>query len=195
MSYASYKQCTDCERPSNNKYYECAPIMADGRLFTNYTPRCAQQYLDKVNNRVMSSWEHRQHLITNAEQIIRQNAVESYMKARCGPCVEPYDQGTMVPEVEKQVCNERTCTFNVNDPYGLGLGRQYNNPNVEMEFKQKFLEEKQKEQDFFKSNTQCCGTVADNLQYFPVDGAVKTSHERVAMPGGGEPMTGADVFM
>lgn len=194
MSYAPLKTCEDCKRPSNNKSFNCPERMADGRLFTDYRPRCAQQYLDKINNQLQSSYDHRMFLIQNADDIMKKNALDSYMRAQCGPCVEPYDQGTMAPEIEKQVCNERTCSFGVNDPYGIGLGRQYYTPDIELEFKKKFLEEKQKEQDYFKSTAECCGTVTDNLQYFPLDGMVKNEYARPAMPGGGAPMTGSDLL-
>lgn len=193
MSYASLKTCEDCQRPSDNKSFNCPERMADGRLFTDYRPRCAQQYLDKINNKLTSSYDYRLYMITNAEEIMKQNAISSYMRAQCGPCVEPYEQGTMVPEVEKQVCNERTCSFSVNDPYGVGLGRQYYNPSVEQEFKKKFLEEKQKEQDYFKNKGQCCGTLQDDLQYFPFDGLVSKEFARPAVPGGGVPMSGSDL--
>jgi len=189
---ADFKQCQDCERPSNNQYFNCPPRMADGRHFTDYRPRCTQQFQDKINNAMVSSYEYRMFLQNNADQLILRNASQAYMQNRCGPCVEPFDQGTMVPEVEKQTCNARTCTFATNDPYGLGLGRNFG-PTDESA-KQRFLEEKVKETAYFKQNAQCCGTVRDEMQYYPIDGMVAQGYSRPSVPGGGAPMTGGDLL-
>lgn len=189
---SSFKNCEECTRPSNNQYFNCPPRMADGRHFTDYRPRCAQQYQDKINNKLMSSFEHRMYLMQNAEAIMKQNAADSYSTNKCGPCVEPYDQGTMLPELEKQICNERTCSFGVSDPYGLGLGRQYHTQERETSFKQKFIAEKEKETAFFKQNAQCCGTINDDIQYFPVDGLVEKEYPRATVPSGGKPFSGGD---
>lgn len=189
---SSFKNCDDCERPSNNQYFNCPPRMADGRHFTDYRPRCTQQFQDKVDNKLLSSYEHRMFLMQNASEFMKRNALNAYMFNRCGPCVEPYDQGTMVPEFEKQVCNERVCSFGVSNAYGLGLGRQFYTDNREDEFKQRFLEEKEKEQAYFKNNSQCCGTVQDSLQYYPIDGVVDTQYSRMSVPSGGMPLSGGD---
>lgn len=188
----SMKPCEDCNRPSNNKFYNCPPRMDDGRHFTDYRPRCTAAFQDKVSNTMMSSHEYRVFLINNASELIKKNATEAYVRNRCGPCVEPYDQGTMLPEFEKQVCNERTCSFGTNNPYGIGLGRQFYTTEREGEFRKKFLEEKQIEQQFFKESTPCCGTVQDDMQYYPIDGVVPDNLNRVALPGGGTPLSGGD---
>lgn len=166
--------------------------MDDGRHFTDYRPRCTQQYQDKIaDDTPFNSYEYRMYLINNAEDIIKKNATSAYIRNRCGPCVEPYEQGTMLPEMERQVCNERTCSFVVNDPYGIGLGRQFYTNESDDVFKQRFMEEKAKEQEYFKQNVQCCGTVSDDLQYYPIDGVVPEIN-RVALPSGGVPLSGGD---
>lgn len=192
---AEIKTCEECERPSNNKFFNCPPRMADGRHFTDYRPRCTQQFQDKVSNKLMSSYESRMYLQANAEDLIKVNARTAYMTNRCGPCVEPYDQGTMVPEQELQQCNSRTCSFGVNDPYGLGLGRKFYTEDVDQTFRKRFLEEKEKETQYFKQTSQCCGTVTDDLEYYPIDGNVPAEFPRPAMPSGGRPMTGGDLVM
>lgn len=189
---ATLKKCEECERPSNNQYFNCPPRMSDGRHFTDYRPRCTQQYQDKVGNRLMSSYEQRMYLTTNAEEIIKSNARGAYLMNRCGPCVEPYDQGTMVPEFEKQTCNSRTCSFGVNDAFGLGLGRNFFTEEQDQSIRKRFLEEKEKETAFFKQTSQCCGTTKDDLQYYPIDGLVDKEYGRFAVPGGASPMTGGD---
>lgn len=189
---AEFKQCQDCERPSNNQYFNCPPRMADGRHFTDYRPRCTQQFQDKISNSLMSSYDYRMFLQNNASDLILRNASSAYTQNRCGPCVEPYEQGTMLPEFEKQTCNARTCSFGVSDPYGLGLGRNFGEEDDEA--KQAFLTAKQKETLYFKQNAQCCGTVQDEMQYYPIDGVVASGYARPAMPGGGVPMTGGDLL-
>lgn len=189
---ASFKDCEECQRPSNNQYFNCPPRMADGRHFTDYRPRCTQQYQDKVSNKLLSSYEQRMYLTSHADELIKTNARNAYMNNRCGPCMEPYDQGTMVPEFEKQVCNERTCGFSMNDPYGVGLGRKFYTEDMDEPLRKKFLEEKEKETKFFKENSQCCGTVSDDLQYYPIDGYVEKEYARYGIPSGGVPMTGGD---
>lgn len=163
---AEIKTCTDCARPTNNQYANCPPRMADGRHFTDYRPRCVLQYNEK-----MSSYEQRMFLTQNADELMRANAQNAYLANRCGPCVEPYDQGTMVPEQTTQTCNDRTCTFNVTDPYGLGLGRNFYNEQTDTTARQRFLAEKEKEQAFFKSQQPPQPT---------------QSYDRPAVPGGGK---------
>jgi hypothetical protein len=140
----------------------------------------------------MSSYDYRMYLTQNAEEMIKKNAVNAYMQNRCGPCVEPYDVGTMLPEIEKQTCNERTCSFAVNDPYGVGLGREFYTQGREDVFKKKFLEQKEIEQGYFRENAQCCGTINDEMQYYPIDGTTPMVM-RSAVPGGGTPLTGGDL--
>lgn len=190
---ASLKTCEDCERPSNNQYFNCPPRMSDGRHFTDYRPRCAQQYQDKITNKLMRSYDQRLYLTENAEEIMKTNARNSYMMNRCGPCVEPYDQGTMVPEFEEQTCDANTCSFSVNDPYGVGLGRKLYDHEADQKIKERFLEEKDKETKFFAQTAQCCGTPADDLQYYPIDGIIAKDYARTVIPSGATPMTGGDI--
>lgn len=182
------KNCTGCPKNtsgSDNFGFNCPARMADGRHFTDYRPRCTQDYIDKVGNKLMSSYEQRMYFTQNAENIMKENAVQAYMMNRCGPCVEPYDIATMLPEFEKQICNARTCSFAANDVYGLGLGRSYYDDNQEMIFKKKFLEEKTKEQQFFKQNGNCCGAV--DAAYYPITGVVsKGDYGRASVPSGGD---------
>jgi hypothetical protein len=125
-------------------------------------------------------------LIGNAENLMKQNAADAYMTMQC-KCVEPWDIGTMLPELQKQTCTDRVCTFNVNDKYGLGLGRQFYDPTTEKEFRSKFVAEKEKEQQFFKESS-CCGTANDAL-YWPIDGTPMTNYDRYSVPSGGQQLT------
>lgn len=169
--------CQECERPSNNQYFNCPPRMADGRHFTDYRPRCAQQFPRTPKDGGASAYDQRMHLMRNAEDLILQNAAMAYLQNRCGPCVEPYDEGTMLPEHEKQTCNARTCSFAISNPYGLGLGRNFGGDDAAA--RAAFLAEKAKETTFFQQSAPCCGTLQDDLLYYPLEGLGRSS-----VPGG-----------
>jgi len=104
---------------SDNKYANCPPRMADGRHFTDYRPRCYQQYSERYSNGIQSSFDYRMFLTRNATDIMMKNAAEAYNVNMCGPCVS-----TAVPELTKQTCDDRVCRFDLNNPYGLGVGRK-----------------------------------------------------------------------
>jgi hypothetical protein len=163
--------CSTCKKPekdaSTDTYVGCAPIMSDGRLFTNWAPRCAQVYTDMHTKKPLSSYEGRQAMITGAEESMKKNAVDAYMQARCGPCYEnpDWNSGTMLPELNIQTCDARTCTFTPNNKSGLGLGREYWNPKMESEYQQRFIAEKEKEQSFFKA--QLAHAQAHNSSHMP----------------------------
>lgn len=180
------KQCTSCSKETDNANFNC-PVKGDYRLFTDWRPRCSTQYYDMVRNKLPTALDYRMFLTHNADEIIESNALKAYMKASCGPCVDnpSWDQGTMLPEFERQKCDSRTCTFGVNDPYGLGRGRQYYDEEYEKEMRKEFLIQKEKENAFFKETAQCCGTVIDNLKYYPIDGGVQQEYSRLAVPSGG----------
>jgi hypothetical protein len=127
----------------------CTPIMADGRLFTNWAPRCAQVYMHENQ---LNSYDSRQKLINNATTFMKENAGNAYIAASCGPCFEnpDWNTGTMLPELHKQTCDARTCTFTPNHKDGLGLGRQYWNPKMDSEYQKRFIESKEQQQQFFK---------------------------------------------
>jgi hypothetical protein len=175
------QKCVPCTG-GNNADAQC-PILHDYRPFTDYAPRCAQVYKQTQNNAFASSYEMRSYLTQNAEELIKKNALEAYMNMQC-KCVTPWDIGTMLPELNKQQCNDRICTFSVNDKYGLGLGRQYYEPEKEKEFRQKFVAEKEKEQAFFKESGACCGP-ANDMRYYPVDGIAENNYARYSVPSGG----------
>ena len=53
------------------------------------------------------------------------NRKQSFIKNGNFYCKEPYEQGTMLPEQDKIVCNSQTCDVIHNYDDGIGLGRQY----------------------------------------------------------------------
>jgi len=127
--------CVPCKDHAN-----CPLKMADGRAFTDYRPRCAVNF----DSLTMNSYEYRQHLITNAQSIMQQQREVVYDRNKCGPCVSPFNQGTMLPEQALVQCNASTCTFKVTNPSGLGLGRQYGS-DVMTERERAFIQTREEE--------------------------------------------------
>ena len=103
--------------------------MADGRMFTDYRPRCDAnlQYQAPMSG----SHEYRQFLIANGQRIIDEGRSAAAASALCGPCVQPYDQGTMAPEVDRFVCDKLSCARvtvpGANPALAIGTGRDYGN--------------------------------------------------------------------
>lgn len=102
----------------------CFYNMHDGRMFTDYRPRCTVEFENAGSQ--SSSYLTRQHMIQNAEKMISQSLAMAQKNAMCGRCLPSNDPGTMLPEAHMQKCDERTCTFNKNvNPGGVGTGRVY----------------------------------------------------------------------
>ena len=98
-----------CKKASDNKYNNCPPLMADGRMFTDYRPRCIANFAVAGgaslpgNFDLPNSYEYRQYLIKNASDIMAKNRQMAYQNNACGPCTNPYNEGTMLPE-QSMVC-------------------------------------------------------------------------------------------
>ena len=56
----------------NNKYMNYPAKMNDGRLFTDYGPNVKLNTDMKNKNKITSSYEYRQYLMKNADDIIKQ---------------------------------------------------------------------------------------------------------------------------
>jgi hypothetical protein len=119
--------CNDCSRSQDTSGKSCPPRMSDGRQFTDYRPRCVANYISDANTNfaAANSYEYRQYLIEHGESIMLENKRSAYIKNRCGPCVEPFDDGTMLGEQTEIKCNQSSCTFATKDVNGLGMGRQF----------------------------------------------------------------------
>lgn len=99
--------------------------MSDGRSFTAFHTRCsASSGWRGVQERPMSSNETRRFLTSNADSIMQRNRDQAEKNNLCGSCFDQNQSGTMLPELEMQSCNKRTCTFPLNDHQGLGMGRK-----------------------------------------------------------------------
>ncbi len=190
MAQAKFNECTDCVRPNDNKNFTCPERMSDQRAFTNYRPRSSTQYYNMIANNMPDAYAYRQYMTQNAEDLMKRNATEAYLRTACGPCDgNDFDVGVMLPEQDQQVCDARKCTFRVTQPFGLGRSRLYTD-EMEDKAKQAFLEAKKKEQQWFAQKAECCGTSLEEAQYFPISGQVQQEYGRFAVPGGGTFMTG-----
>ena len=184
------KQCLPCISSStggDNANPGLCPILHDYRPFTDYQPRCASVYKMTQSNWFHSSYDQREWLIHNAGSLMKKNAVDAYLSMKC-KCVEPWDIGTMVNEVNQQHCDDRVCKFSSKDVYGLGLGRKFYDDDSEKKFQQKYVSEKLKEEEYFKSISNCCGNVNDQL-YWPIDGNINENFNRPSIPSGGSQLT------
>ena len=148
MAQAQFNNCKSCTRPNDNKAFHCPDRMSDARLFTNWRPRSSTQY---YANNMPDSYAYRQYMTQNAEDMIKRNAAEAYMRTACSPCDTSYARGHMLPETDEQVCDARKCTFRMTNPFGLGRGRLYDE-DMENAAKKAFLAAKEKEQQWFKQS-------------------------------------------
>lgn len=118
---------TKCYKTTNNRYFNCPPRMDDGRHFTDYRPTCDVNTYIAINNNVKNSNDYRMFLMDNAEKLININRLYTTQINSCGPCAEPYNQGTMLPEKNMLACDKNVCKNSLNVLTGLGQGRNYGN--------------------------------------------------------------------
>ena len=114
-----------CYKTSDNKYAGCPPIMADARHFTDYRPNCQLNNVIRANNSIVNSNQYRNFLTNNATKIMDMNRTHTTKKNACGPCMAPYNTGSMLPEQSMQTCNNKSCNVDFVNEAGLGMGRDY----------------------------------------------------------------------
>jgi hypothetical protein len=97
--------------------------MSDGRLFTDYRPRCDinMEYMAPMSG----DYDYRQHLIKNGASILQKMRSDAAAASACKPCSQP---STMVPEVTRFVCDKVSCGLvkvpGASSQLGIGTGRQ-----------------------------------------------------------------------
>ncbi len=191
------KDCTTCSKPSDNKEFNCPPKMADGRHFTDYRPRCAlnsranyaladPQSAHGYSMPPLNSYDFRQYMIEKGESLINMNREAAFQRNMCGPCYEnpTANIGTMLPEQTMVTCDKNACSISLNDPRGLGLGREYITEEEHI-FPSTFDTRRQK-----KEPESCCASGKEDMMYYPVNGLVMDDYGRMAVPGGGKPLHG-----
>lgn len=172
-----------CGLASDNGARYCAPRMNDGRLFTDYRPRCdtALEHMPADSG----SYEFRQYLIRNGQGIVASLRAAAHEVSRCGPCGVPYDVSTMVPEADRVVCDKVACRrVPVAQPAGslggIGTGRAYGYTRDAEAANAAFLKSRQAEQRALRDANPCgCGSGAAAQSLPP--------SSRWAVPGGGNP--------
>jgi len=107
---------SNCNKTSNNKYFNCPAKMSDGRHFTDYRPNCYVNNLLRYNNKTMSNYEYRQFLINNGSELMKINTVYSEEKVGCAPC-----NAQTVNHQTKCNYNKQNGVCEVNDVNGVGL--------------------------------------------------------------------------
>ncbi len=122
----------NCNKTSNNKYFNCPAIMADGRMFTDYSESNYVNNLLRYNNKKMSSNEYRHFLINNATELMRVNNLYNKNKNSCESCNA------------QEIRNETLCDYNnqygtckINDCNGVGLMNTGEEPKKVKNFKNK----------------------------------------------------------
>lgn len=105
----------------------CPTRMNDGRVFTDYRPRCMinNDLMSELSsqNMVNSSYESRMFLQRNADQIIEKQKQAAMAKVSC----KQYEgkANTMLPEQYVIHCDTVSCKRKEANPTGLGDGRNY----------------------------------------------------------------------
>jgi len=105
----------------------CPMRMNDGRIFTDYRPRCMtnSELMSELIQRqtVASSYESRMFLQQNAETIMEKSKTVAQQNAQCGICKD--NAGIIHPERYVVRCDAVTCQRQEVNPDGLGDGRAY----------------------------------------------------------------------
>jgi hypothetical protein len=154
--------------------------MADGRAFTDYNMRCATQ-ATLMQNSQFNSYELRQHLIHNADQLMDENRNSKAIQNACGPCVQPWNQGTMLKEQSQVTCTKSTCSVSTTDQNGLGQGRDYGiAPQTSL-----INGMESRDQYMLNNPTNVCTGYDDDLRYYTL---VPVEEERYSIPSGGRPV-------
>lgn len=140
-----------CYKTSDNKYFDCPPRMSDARHFTDYRPNCMVNNKLRIQKNLKNSFEYRNFLSRNAEDIMKHNLEVAYKINGCGSCKKPYHENTMLPEKEVLHCEKDNCQTVKKDKNGLGQGRFYG-----------------KTKDFKRPNSEnnCCGDSNSLFDYY-----------------------------
>ena len=110
----------NCNKTSNNKYFDCPALMSDGRIMTDYRQSDTVNDMIRLNNNVLSSNQYRQFLIHNADSIMNINSQYINEKNSC-------KSGQLVEVPFARVCDYNTqygTCQRTNQRMGLGLTNQ-----------------------------------------------------------------------
>ena len=173
-----------CYKTSDNKYFGCPPKMSDGRHFTDYRPNCFLNGMVRDENKLTNSFQFRNFLQQNATELMDINRRHACQRNCCGPCDQPFQQSTMLPEKYKVICDQGSCRTVLNDVNGLGTGRVYSEEDVNCA--------KLPNAWPVDQNTNACVAPGDNFKYYPDNPNDANRVLRKAVPGGGNVLGGGD---
>ena len=115
-----------CNKTSNNKYFDCPARMDDGRTFTDYRPSYSVDDMIRYSNNVMGSYDYRQFLIHNADNIMSVNNEYTADKVGCKTC-----NAINIPFNTNCDINSQYSKCSVVDPSGVGLNNVVTGFNLE----------------------------------------------------------------
>ena len=73
----------NCNKTSNNKYFDCPALMSDGRIMTDYRSSNTVNDMIRISNNTLSSYDYRNFLTNNATNIMKINNDYIYNKNSC----------------------------------------------------------------------------------------------------------------
>jgi hypothetical protein len=117
--FINYINMNNCDKISNNKYFNCPARMDDGRTFTDYRPSCFLENELQFSNKIPNSYEYRQFLINNSVTIMNMNREYNDKLNGCK------SQNVPVPNF-KQNCDINTNSVNCKLTDNTGIGIYYN---------------------------------------------------------------------
>ena len=103
---------------SDNVELDFPARMSDGRMFTDYRQNCI---LNNNLSKGKGSWEYRNYLIENSNQLIQGFIKDQELLTACTKCSD----NTVLPVKTIMNCNAIGCNYHLNDLNGLGQGIQY----------------------------------------------------------------------
>jgi hypothetical protein len=113
---------SNCNKTSNNKYFDCPARMDDGRIFTDYRPSSSLNDEIRYSNNIMSSFEYRQFLINNGNKIIEMS--NNYIKEKAGSNNCDYKSPPFQNECIINSIGSKCSIVNAN---GIGLNNKVSN--------------------------------------------------------------------
>uniref|UniRef100_A0A6C0HLL3 Uncharacterized protein n=1 Tax=viral metagenome TaxID=1070528 RepID=A0A6C0HLL3_9ZZZZ len=172
-----------CFKTSDNKHLQCPPRMADGRHFTDYRSSYYINDLIRADNNISNSLQYRTFLQQNGNALMdRQRQIACNLNC-CGPCPignkESFQDSTMLPEQYMFVTDGTRAKMVLNNPNGLGVGRQHYTYPQEQEACSQLPSAWPTNQ-----KTNNCQAPLDRLNYLGDDHS-QIQGLRQAIPGGG----------
>ena len=113
-----------CYKACNNKHFNCPPEWMMVVISQTVDLIATLTIPVRANNATLNSHEYRMFLTHNATKLMDLNRTYTTQKNGCGPCMKPYNTGTMLPEQTVQVCNNKSCNTDFVNDTGLGLRKK-----------------------------------------------------------------------